>query len=277
MNQRFHKLSAQEDLVINQKKTEYPGSGEFVEHDESGIYLCKKCDQPLYLSSDKFKSGCGWPSFDGEIEGSVEKRLDADQERVEIVCNRCKGHLGHFFEGERLTEKNHRYCVNSLSLAFVEAYTIDGYAKAYFAAGCFWAVESYFKQVKGVIKTKVGYMGGSVVNPSYEEVCHLKTGHQECVEIIFDESLMNYGLLCRVFFELHDPFQVGGQGVDRGAQYESRIFYLTKDQKMLATALKAELENSVKRSMTTKIVAASKFYPAEEYHQNYLEKCRFDR
>ena len=146
--------------------------------------------------------------------------------------------------------------------------------KATFAAGCFWGIEAEFRKMKGVISTQVGYAGGKTENPTYEEVCTNTTGHAEAVEITFDPEIISYNDLLNIFWEIHDPTTLNRQGFDIGSQYRSVISFHNEEQKKLAKESKEKLEKSGKfdKPIVTEIIPASKFWRAEEYHQQYYEK-----
>ena len=173
--------------------------------------------------------------------------------------------------GEELTPKNVRHCVNSIAISFIPAFTEEGHERAIFAGGCFWGVEYYLKKMAGVISTTVGYIGGDVVDPTYEEVCTGKTNHVEAIEVIFDPDQIAYRTIAKEFFEIHDPTRKLRQGPDIGPQYQSKIFYFTKEQQEIAQELVQLLRrNGLK--ITTEVLPAGPFYSAEGYHQDYYEK-----
>jgi peptide methionine sulfoxide reductase msrA/msrB len=265
----YNDLTKEESSVINNKGTEYPFTGKFTKFSDRGTYVCKKCGAALYYSSDKFESDCGWPSFDDEIKGAVKRFPDADGMRTEIECANCGAHLGHVFTGEKLTAKNVRNCVNSVSLDFVPAQLESGrYGTAIFAGGCFWGVEYFLQKAPGVITVISGYTGGQVKNPTYKEVCTGNTGHAEAVKITYDPNKTSYEKLLKLFLEIHDPTQVGGQGPDLGDQYRSEIFYLNEDQKKIAEK-DLNILKSKGLKIATVVTKASEFYQAENYHQDY--------
>lgn len=266
---QYNSLSKAESDVILKKGTETPFTGKYEKNIEKGTYICKQCGAALYYSSAKFDAGCGWPSFDEEIKGAVTRLPDPDGIRTEIECASCGAHLGHIFEGEHFTARNIRHCVNSVSLDFVQAILPAGrYGTAIFAGGCFWGVEYFMQKSQGVYTVTSGYIGGHVKNPSYKEVCTGTTGHAEAVKIIFDPRKTSYETLLKLFMEIHDPTQTGGQGPDIGDQYRSVIFYMNDEQKTIAekniNILKAKGYNVV-----TDLVKATGFYEAEKYHQDY--------
>ena len=254
--------------------TEPPFSGQYTDHFEKGIYLCKKCKTPLYESLHKFHSGCGWPSFDEELPEAVEKQQDADGERVEIRCAHCHAHLGHIFSGECYTPTNTRHCVNSYSLEFKSQQNTSEFA--YFGTGCFWCSEAFFRQLKGVIKVTPGYAGGTTNDPTYSKVCSGTTGHAEVVQIEFDPSLISYRDLLSYFWIMHDPTSLNRQENDIGEQYRSIILYTNSEQQIEAENSKMILERDATYSspIVTQIIPLKNFYKAETYHQNYFENHR---
>ncbi len=257
--------------IVRDKATERAFTGEYNTFDQVGTYLCRQCGLALFRSRTQFHSACGWPSFDQEIAGAVKQSRDADGHRIEIVCSRCNAHLGHVFQGEGLTQKNIRHCVNSLSLDFVSDPSVLDTEEAIFAAGCFWGVEYYFKKLAGVLKTEVGYSGGETSNPTYDQVCHGHTGHFEAIRIVYDPMKLSYKELAKYFFEIHDPTQTTGQGPDLGQQYLSVAFYYDETQQKIVRELIEDLEKEGLQ-IATHILPVSVFWRGEMNHQDYYTK-----
>ncbi len=293
---KMNPLTPQEENVIVHKGTEMPFTGEYYNFHGKGTYVCKRCGTALYRSEAKFDSGCGWPSFDDEIPGAVQRSTDADGMRTEITCAKCGAHLGHVFLGEGLTLKNTRHCVNSISIKFVPdppaapaattAAVVPPTAApaapptpaarpapetAVFAGGCFWGVEYHFQKAKGVISTEVGYTGGHTERPTYREVCTGTTGHAEAMRVTYDPAQTSFEDLAKLFFEIHDPTQVDRQGPDAGVQYRSAVFYQNEAQR--ATTLKLiDILRGKGLNVVTEVTPAGTFWPAEDYHQQYYSK-----
>lgn len=263
-------LTPFERHIIEDKGTEPAFSGLYTQTDEAGDYFCKRCDALLYHSSDKFSSHCGWPSFDDEVAGAVQRQPDADGRRIEIVCAHCKAHLGHLFEGEGLTHKNTRHCVNSVSLNFKPKIDVQA-KKAVLASGCFWGTQYYLARVPGVLDSRVGYTDGHLDHPSYKQVCSGSSGHVEAVEVTYDPKKLSFKDLLKYYFETHDFSQENGQGPDIGSQYLSVLFYENEAEKKDAEDVISYLREHGHK-VATQLKPLTKFWPGEDYHQLYYEK-----
>jgi peptide methionine sulfoxide reductase msrA/msrB len=290
------KLSSEQFEVTQQCGTEPPFRNAYWNNHKPGIYVDVVSGQPLFSSLDKFDSGTGWPSFTQPLESTdVVQKSDSTlgMERTEVRSSLADSHLGHVFN-DGPGANGLRYCINSASLKFIPVEEMDqaGYAQylepfvkagliktpvhetAILAGGCFWGMEEIIRKIPGVIKTTVGYSGGTGKDPTYEDVCTGTTGHAEAVQIVFDPARISYETLLDYFFRMHDPTTLNQQHNDVGTQYRSAIFYTSQEQKETAERVKARWEKSgkFKRPITTEITAASPFYPAEDYHQKYLVK-----
>jgi peptide methionine sulfoxide reductase msrA/msrB len=274
-------LSPEKYRVLRRAGTERPFTGKYNDHSEKGVYVCGACGTPLFSSETKYDHGTGWPSFTAPVaEDHIETGEDRSHGtlRTEVRCAACGSHLGHVFDDGPAPTRKH-YCINSTALDFKpagapEEANMEGTETAVFAAGCFWGVEDKFRQIEGVLSTRVGYTGGQTKNPTYEKVCSDTTGHAESVEVVFDPKKVSYAELLEAFFRFHDPTQVNRQGPDVGTQYRSAVFYRNEAQKEAALEAIAELNASGRydRPIATLVLPASEFYKAEEYHQKYYEK-----
>ncbi len=278
-------LSPEQFRVMRRAGTEKPFSGKYNDHYQKGVYNCTGCGTPLFLSDTKYDHGTGWPSFTDPVdEKNLEYRDDFSlfMKRIEVRCVTCGAHLGHVFDDGPSPSHRH-FCINSVALDFSSkplikkektSETPDNLQIATFAAGCFWGVEEKFSKIPGVVRTTVGYTGGAVKNPSYEQVCRGNTGHAEAVHIVYDPAIVSYRELLDSFFRFHDPTQLNRQGPDIGPQYRSAIFYHNEEQKIEAENMIKTLGKSDRYNATiaTQIKSALEFYQAEEYHQKFYEK-----
>ena len=298
------KLTAEQFSVVCNAATEPPFQNAYWNNHEAGIYVDIASGEPLFSSTDKFDSGTGWPSFTKPLdsENVVEKK---DREygmiRTEVRSKHGDSHLGHVFEDGPKDKGGMRFCINSASLRFIPVAKLvaEGYERflplfnkeatarlkaeklastsmpakketVELAGGCFWGMQHILRKIPGVIHTEVGYAGGAVEDATYEN----HEGHAEAVQVVYDPSKLPFETLMRWYFRMHDPTTVNRQGNDRGTSYRSAIFYHNDLQKKAAEAFKKRLDERGKwgKPIVTQIEKAGKFWKAEDYHQDYLEK-----
>ncbi|TCZ72284.1 bifunctional methionine sulfoxide reductase B/A protein [Flaviaesturariibacter aridisoli] len=281
-------LTPDQFRVTREHGTERAFTGEYCEAHAPGIYACVCCGTELFDSTTKFDSGTGWPSFTEPVEDNVIRyKLDKSwgMERVEVLCNVCDAHLGHVFpDGPR--PSGLRFCINSASLQKIHKaagepaagdHTATGepasgqLETATVGGGCFWCIEAYLDQLKGVHRVTSGYAGGHTEKPDYRSVCDGNTGHAEVVQVEFDPKIISYSDLLKVFMIMHNPTTKNRQGADVGTQYRSII--LTNGEKQASTAKKVleEMQSYYEQPIVTEVVPLEKFHSAELYHQDYYK------
>ncbi len=293
-------LTPEQFRVTQQNGTERPGTGALLKNKQAGIYVDIVSGEPLFASTDKYESGCGWPSFTKPIDAAnVKATRDWSMliPRTEVRSAQGDSHLGHVFKDGPRDRGGLRYCINSAALSFVARADMaaQGYGayldqieeppaitqRAVLAGGCFWGMQDLIRKLPGVVSTRVGYSGGEIPNATYRH----HGNHAEAIEIIFDPTRTDFRALLEFFFQIHDPTTVNRQGNDRGASYRSAIFYTDDAQKAVAGETIADVEASGlwPGKVVTEVSPVGDFWEAEPEHQDYLERrpngytCHFVR
>ena len=283
-------LTPEQYAVTQQAATEHPYTNAYDDEFRPGIYVDVTTGQPLFASTDKYDSGCGWPAFTRPIDESLLVNLTDRSHgmvRTEVRSKLGNAHLGHVFpDGPRETG-GRRYCINSASLRFVpeERLKAEGYGEylklfkhdktmkdIYLAGGCFWGTEHYFKQIEGVVATEVGYANGITENPTYQEVCADNTQFAETVHVTYDPKVASLEFLLNLYFMAIDPTSINRQGHDVGSQYRTGVYYTDEADLPVIDKVFAEQQRKVSGLIAVEVEPLKNFYKAEDYHQDYLDK-----
>jgi len=281
------RLTPEQWAVTQENATERPFTNQYDHEFRPGIYVDITTGEPLFLSSDKYDSGCGWPAFSKPIaQEVVTEHSDRSHGmiRTEVRSRAGNAHLGHVFNDGPADRGGLRYCINSASLRFIpqEQMAAEGYGRyltllqpyrdIYLAGGCFWGTEHFFKQIQGVIETEVGYANGNIANPTYRQVCADTTQFAETVHVRYDPNVVSLPFLLRLYFKTIDPVSVNRQGNDRGSQYRTGIYYTDSADLPAIEQVYLEQQRLHPQPLAVEKLPLRNFYPAESYHQDYLDK-----
>ena len=280
-------LTAEEYEVTQHAATEAPFTNRYDREFRPGIYVDVTTGEPLFLSSDKYDSGCGWPAFTRAISDKlITKHTDISHGmiRTEVRSRTGNAHLGHVFDDGPIDKGGQRYCINSASLRFIPDREMKdkGYGEyirllhpvkeIFLAGGCFWGIEHYFKQIEGVVDTEVGYANGHMENPTYQDVCTDRTGFAETVHVTYDPSKVSLRFLLEMYFKAIDPTSINRQGNDHGTQYRTGVYYTDKDDEPVIRDAFEEKQTQLQGRLAVENLPLKNFYKAEEYHQDYLDR-----
>ena len=280
-------LTAEQYAITQEAATERPFTNAYDHEFRPGIYVDITTGQPLFLSSDKYDSGCGWPAFSWPISDDLiaeHTDLSHGMTRTEVKSKLGNAHLGHVFNDGPREKGGQRYCINSGALRFIPEQEMEkaGYGaylkllhplrNIYLAGGCFWGTEHFLKQIEGVKATQVGYANGNTTHPTYKEVCTDATGFAEAVHVEYDPTVVSLTFLLDLYFKAIDPTSLNKQGNDRGTQYRTGIYYVDKSDLPTIEAVMKEQQKHFKQPLRVEVLPLKNFYTAEEYHQDYLDK-----